>query len=79
MKFTGIYRGVVVDAQDPEARGRVKVQVMAIAGTSAVWAERCAPSPGAATKATGSVIGATAWVMFEAGDPNNPVVVGFKP
>ena len=41
--YFGVYRGLVVDNQDPQGRLRVKVRVPSITGTDGNWAEPCVP------------------------------------
>jgi hypothetical protein len=42
--FAGIYRGIVVDPQDPTGAGRVKVKVTALNGEGTLgWAMPCIP------------------------------------
>ena len=73
----GIYRGICVDNLDPQAAGRVMVQVPAMLGDRAVWAMPCRPlgSPSGAPPAVGGHV----WVMFENGDVNHPVAMGTMP
>ena len=72
----GVYRARVVDRDDPEAAGRLKVMVPEV-GDAPAWAMPCLPLV--------TSIGETpleaefVWVMFEAGDPRMPVVVGVLP
>jgi len=66
-RFFGIYRGVVVDANDPNDQGRIKMlvpQVLGNAATSWAW-----PFIGGSTTQPGD----GCWVMFEGGDPNFPI------
>lgn len=72
----GVYRAKIVDQDDPEAAGRLKVMVPEL-GDASVWAMPCLPLV--------TSIGETpvqaefVWVMFEAGDPSMPVVIGVMP
>ena len=70
----GPYRGVVEDADDPMARGRLRVSVPD-AGVSGTWAEACLPPVPAAMLAMPAV-GATVWVELEDGDRSRPVWTG---
>ncbi|HEX5687848.1 MAG TPA: phage baseplate assembly protein V [Ideonella sp.] len=75
----GKYRGAVVDNQDPDKRGRVKVSVPALLGDqTSDWALPCFPCGG--LQATGwfwvPQVGAQVWVEFEGGDVNYPVWTG---
>ncbi|WP_426955978.1 phage baseplate assembly protein V [Muricoccus radiodurans] len=78
-QFHGLYRATVTGTADPMKQGRVQVTVPDT-GTAGEWALPC--------RTPGSVIagrrfmdrvptmGATVWVMFEAGDPARPVWLG---
>ena len=76
--FFGKYRAVVVSNQDPERRGRLRVQVAAVLGGATLnWALPCLP--GAARGAGVLVLppeGAQVWIDFEGGDPALPVWTG---
>jgi len=74
--FNALYRGRVVDSNDPMGRMRVKVSVPDVLGASAVWAEACVPFGGPRTP---PAIASQVWVMFENGDPAYPVVIGASP
>ena len=66
-KYTGIYRGVVVNTTDPKNLGRVTLKVPQVTGESITnWAYPIL---------TGYLpaYGETVWVMFEGGDPNYPL------
>lgn len=70
MALYGVYRGVVLDSNDPSGSGRVKVNVD---GRQA-WAPVALPAaPGPSAKIQ---IGATVIVAFERGAPDHPVVLG---
>jgi len=78
MTCPGLYRGTCLDNMDPMARGRVRVRVPeALGDRDSAWALPCRAlgAPGGAPPAVGSAV----WVMFEAGDPNRPVVLGTIP
>jgi hypothetical protein len=68
----GIYRGTVLNSQDPSGAGRVQVLVPAVSGQTSGWAMPCEPMPKFQA-------GDTAWVMFEGGDAGRPVCVGRLP
>ncbi len=76
-QYLGIYRGSVVDNADTEKRGRLRVQVPAVLGNGAVWAEPCVPYAG---PALGLYLmpdtGTRVWVAFDAGDPTFPIWLG---
>jgi len=66
--LTSIYRATVMDNQDPEALHRVRCQVPSVLGTATTgWCWPVRPAVSAPS------INATVYVMFENGDPNNPV------
>ena len=70
----GPYRAVVEDADDPMARGRLRVS-SPDAGVSRTWAEACLPPVPTALLAMPAV-GATVWVELEDGDRSRPVWTG---
>src|SRR3954454_16324318 len=77
-RFYGKYRGLVVDNNDPQLRGRLKATVPAVLGeVISGYAEPCVPYAG-----TGSgfyavpPVGAGVWIEYEAGDPSRPVWTG---
>jgi hypothetical protein len=74
----GIHRGIVVDAADPRAKGRLLVQVPDLFSTETRWALPCLPE-GSVEPAELPSIGETVWISFEAGDPDAPVWLGRLP
>jgi uncharacterized protein involved in type VI secretion and phage assembly len=75
----GKYRGSVVDNEDPDGRGRLKVLVPSLLGDQATdWALPCFPFGG--TDQTGTYlvppVGALVWVEFEQGDLSYPIWSG---
>jgi hypothetical protein len=68
----GIYRGRVVDAADPLATGRLRVQIPDLPGGDSVWALPCRPVAQSAVPAAGQSV----WILFEQGDPDRPVWIG---
>lgn len=73
--YPGLYRGVVVDNDDPEELLRVKVKVVQLLGPDAVlpWAW---PSIFPVCDAVAPAVGDPIWIMFEAGDIEHPVWMG---
>jgi hypothetical protein len=74
--FTSIYRGRVVETNDPSGRMRVKVSVPDVLGPASAWAMPCVPF---GAPPTSPPVASTVWVMFERGDPSYPVVMGASP
>lgn len=69
----GLYRALVTDSRDPENLGRVKVSIPAVTGDRpSEWIYPVVNS-GYVVKPTA---GDQVWVMFEAGDAENPVWLG---
>lgn len=79
-RFYGKYRGFVVDNEDPELLGRLRVSVPSVLGDQVVtgWAMPCVPYGGDAGVGMLFVpaVGAGVWVEFEEGDLEFPVWVG---
>lgn len=77
-RFFGVYRGKVESNVDTEQRGRVQVSVPAVFGDGRLaWAEPCVPFAGNGVgMVTIPPVGAAAWVQFEGGDPDYPVLAG---
>jgi uncharacterized protein involved in type VI secretion and phage assembly len=72
-RWYGKYSGVVVDDDDPQKQGRLKVQVPTLwSGQEPMWARPCFP-PG---QFFTPPVGASVWVEFEAGDTGYPIWVG---
>ncbi|OPX34351.1 MAG: hypothetical protein B1H11_11045, partial [Desulfobacteraceae bacterium 4484_190.1] len=78
-RYYSVYRGEVVDNQDPEEQGRILVKVPSLFGDDALpdWAW---PRAGVAGDGHGvfavPTVGSRVWVSFEAGDPKMPVYDG---
>ena len=71
--YPGIYRGVVMDDNDPEEQRRLKVQIPEVFGSeSSLCASACVPAGSRRQPKVGSGV----WVMFEGGDPAHPVWIG---
>jgi hypothetical protein len=70
-RLFGLYRGTVVDSDDPLGQARVLAQVAAL-GDPPLWAMPCRPVAAATLPAIGTAI----WVAFEAGDRSRPVWMG---
>ena len=89
-RYFGIYRGVVTNVNDPLGLGRIKAKVHELLGDrdETNWASYCAPFgggghgwfflPSPVTEgADEPQAGDGVWIMFEAGDLNRPVWLGF--
>jgi hypothetical protein len=88
--YFGVYRGIVVDNNDPKGRGRLKLMVPQVSGQEVTeWAWAIKPAPASVTvnhpeggAETAPVISAVpgirtgVFVMFEGGDPNFPLWIG---
>lgn len=78
-RFYGKYRGFVVDNQDPETRGRLKLRVPSLLGDQDTgWALPCSPFGGLRNQGLFMIpeVDAQVWVEFEEGNLNNPIWVG---
>jgi len=78
-KVYGKYRGYVVDNNDPETRGRLRLRVPALLADEVTgWALPCLPFGGLADQGLFVVpeIDAQVWVEFEAGDRSKPIWTG---
>jgi Type VI secretion system/phage-baseplate injector OB domain len=76
-RYYGKYRGTVIDVEDSEKKGRVKVSVPAVLGDLNIWAMPCVPYSGSnAGHYFVPEVGAGIWVEFEGGDPSYPIWVG---
>lgn len=76
--YFGKYRAVVVDVNDPQKRGRVRVQCPKVLGDAkSSWCETCVQVAG---DDEGDfclpTVGETVWVEFEEGNANKPVMAG---
>lgn len=74
-KYYGKYRAKVVDVDDPERRGRIRVQCPTVLGVyKSAWCEPCIPY---ATDFAGDYyvppLDEAIWVEFEEGDANKPI------
>ncbi len=72
MTFNGVYRGIVMNGADPEMKNRLQVNVPGVAGSGNGWALPCREFNSSAMPSVGTAV----WVMFEAGNPAQPVWIG---
>ncbi len=78
-RYYGKYRGFIVDNEDPEQRGRVRVRVPSVFGQQETyWALPCSPFGGLAEQGLFMVpeLGAQVWIEFEEGNKDLPIWVG---
>lgn len=78
-RYLGKYRGVVVNNQDPEGRGRIQAIVPDVLGpfTPSSWALPCLPVAGLLSGAfMVPDFRSHVWMEFEQGDPNFPIWTG---
>ena len=79
-RYFGKYRAFVVDNEDPEQLGRLKLTVPSVLGEEVVtgWAMPCVPYGGEANQGFFFIpeVGAGVWVEFEEGDLEFPIWVG---
>ena len=73
-KLFGIYRAVVVSADDPARRRRLLV-TLPEARSEALWAEPCVPAGSRAMPRAGAIV----WIQFETGNVDKPVWIGTHP
>lgn len=76
--YYGKYRAKVVDIQDPQKRGRIRVMCPKVLGDfKSSWCEPCVP---VAYDSGGDLalpkLGEFVWVEFEGGDSNKPIYTG---
>lgn len=79
-RFYGKYRAIVVDNDDPENRGRLRLKIPSVLGEDVIsgWALPCLPYGGLEDQGFFFVpeTDATVWVEFEGGNLDYPVWVG---
>lgn len=79
-RLFGIYPAEVVSSQDPLMRGRLLLRIPAVSTTAETWALPSAPY---VDGTIGSIKlpppRSDVWVQFQAGDPSDPVWVGWRP
>ena len=76
-RFFGVVRAVVVDVQDPDAAGRIKVRFPSLPNNFEAWARVSLPLGGNQTGLWAlPEVGDEVIVAFEQGDPRNPIVLG---
>lgn len=74
----GKYRAIVIDTDDPEKRGRIRVKCPSVLHESlSGWCEACLPN----VSSSGSDFslpktGDQVWIEFEQGNINKPIYVG---
>ena len=77
-KYYGVYEGQVSDNDDPWSNNRLKVVVALMPSAASNWARACVPY-----SSSGSVdlpeVGDRVWIVFEQGDADRPVWIGWSP
>src|SRR5881275_2886418 len=73
-KYCGLYKGTVVNNQDPNRQMRIIAKVPQLFGPTGQtgWALPCYPLAIVAPPK----MGAPVWIMFESGDEDHPVYLG---
>ncbi|HEX4303053.1 MAG TPA: phage baseplate assembly protein V [Rhizomicrobium sp.] len=75
--YLSLHRGIVVSAQDPSGAYRLRVRIPDVTGVQTRWAMPSVPytsGPVAVPPA-----GSTVWILFEKGDIDRPVWIGWLP
>lgn len=74
----GKYRAIVVDIEDPEKRGRIRVTCPSVLHNSiSGWCEACLPNiSSTGTDFSLPKAGDQVWIEFEQGNVNKPIYVG---
>lgn len=78
-KYFGMYRGTVVNNDDPKKLCRIRASVPSLLGEQLTgWALPCMPYGGVPKQGMYMVpdVGAQVWIQFEAGNIRNPIWVG---
>jgi uncharacterized protein involved in type VI secretion and phage assembly len=77
-RFYGKYRGLVVDNDDPQQKGRLRAHVPEVLGdVDSGWALPCVPYAGDGSgQYTVPEPDTGVWIEFEAGDPSRPIWSG---
>lgn len=78
-KYYGKYRGFVVENEDPDKLGRIKVRVPSVLGDTVTgWALPCSPFGGLRDQGLFAIpeVEAQVWVEFEEGELSHPIWTG---
>ena len=76
-RFFGVVRAVVIDVQDPDAAGRIKVKFPSLPNAFESWAAVSLPLGGNQSGLWAlPEVGDEVIVAFEQGDPRHPMVLG---
>ena len=78
-KRYGKYRATVIDRDDPQGKGRLRLQIPAVLGDQeSGWALPCFANGGSSDVGSITIpeLNAHVWVEFEAGDPSLPIWTG---
>jgi hypothetical protein len=69
--YCGVYRGFVIDNNDPENLLRLRIHLPTL-GIEGIFAAACVTMENPVVPAVGSGV----WILFEEGNPSNPVWIG---
>ena len=69
----GLYRGTVMDNDDPENLMRLKISIPTLWEESmGIWALPCVPPESRSIPTVGAIV----WIQFESGDSSRPIWMG---
>jgi len=76
-RFPGLYRAQVLENRDPDKLGRLKVSFATLDAAATTWARPCLPPSQIHAPFVPPDIGEAVWLMFESGDIDRPVWIGW--
>jgi hypothetical protein len=76
--YFGVYAASVTANADPLQAARLQIEVPAVPDANGLWAQVSAPYANGAMPEV-PPLGATVWVMFQQGNPEYPVWIGWRP
>ncbi|MDE2112426.1 MAG: hypothetical protein KGJ79_14880 [Alphaproteobacteria bacterium] len=77
--YYGLYKATVVNAVDPQARGRLLLLIPNVDAKAPKRAQPCVPYKASWQSAALPPAHSTVWVEFELGDSEKPVWLGWLP
>ncbi|MEJ0042757.1 MAG: phage baseplate assembly protein V [Rhizomicrobium sp.] len=77
--YDAIYRAHVMSSDDPLGAHRLRVVVPDVGGTTERWANPSVPYTADPSRIALPPDGSTVWVLFEDGDTERPVWIGWYP